>query len=72
MSVAQNMNFIWGTIANRKSTMLQTESGPMRINSIRTKFGNDMEISLKDAEGNIVKVVTVSPSNCASIRESLF
>jgi hypothetical protein len=72
MSVAANMNFIWGSIANGKSTMLQTESGPMRINSIRTKFGTDLEISLKDADGNIVKLVTVNPSNCASIRESMF
>ena len=72
MSVAANMNFIWGSIANRKSTMLQTEFGPMRINSIRTKFGTDMEITLKDTEGNIVKTVNVTPSNCASIRESMF
>lgn len=72
MSVAQNMNFIWGAIGNGRVTMLQTEDGPMRLNSVRTKSGQDFEISLRNSAGEIIKLVTVTPSNCESIRNSLF
>jgi len=44
MSVAANMNFIWGAIADKSRTMIQTDQGPMRIFSIRSKAGVDMEI----------------------------
>lgn len=68
MSVAQNMNWIWATIDNKTTTMFQPETGtPKRISSIRTKFGSDLEIRFKDGS-----LITVTPSNVASIRESLF
>ena len=71
MSVAANMNFIWGTIANKKSTMLQTENGPLKIKSIRTKAGVDMELTLSDMLGNLT-FVTVHPNNAGEIRSKLF
>jgi len=72
MSVAANMNFIWGAIANKSKTMIQTEEGPMKIFSIRTKAGVDMEIMATDNVKNIHKFITVHPLNCAEIRSNLF
>ena len=72
MSVAANMNFIWGSIANKSKTMIQTDQGPMKIFSIRTKAGVDMEIMATDNVKNIHKFITVHPLNCAEIRSKLF
>jgi len=72
MSVAANMNFIWGSIANKSKTMIQTEDGPMKIFSIRAKAGVDMEIMATDNVKDIHKFITVNPLNCGEIRSKLF
>ena len=72
MSVAANMNFIWGAIANKSHTMIQTDQGPMRIFSIRTKAGVDMEIMAVDNQANNHTFITVTPDNSGDIRSRLF
>ena len=73
MSVAANMNFIWGAIANKSKTMIQTEEGPMKIYSIRSNFGGvDMEIMATDNSQNVHTFITVNPNNCEDIRSNLF
>ena len=73
MSVEANMNFIWGSIANKSKTMIQTEEGPMKIYSIRSKFGGvDMEIMATDNSQNVHTFITVRPDNCEEIRSKLF
>ena len=73
MSVEANMNFIWGSIANKSKTMIQTAQGPMKIYSIRSKFGGvDMEIMAVDNSKNIHTFIPVRPDNCGEIRSNLF
>ena len=68
-----NMNFIWGAIANKSKTMIQTDQGPMKIYSIRSKFGGvDMEIMATDNSRNIHTFIPVTPNNCGEIRSKLF
>ena len=69
--IAGNMNFIWGSIANKSKTMIQTNNGSLKIKSIRTKAGVDMELTLSDMLGNLT-FVTVNPNNCGEIRSNLF
>ena len=72
MSVAANMNFIWGAIANKSRTMIQTDQGPMKIFSIRTKAGVDMEIMATNNSQTIHTFISVTPLNCGEIRSKLF
>ena len=67
MSIAATMQFIWGTIANKQSTMLQTENGPARIESVRTTAGANLELKLRNG-----KLLTITPDNCGEIRSNLF
>ena len=73
MSVEANMNFIWGAIANKSKTMIQTEEGPMKIYSVRSKFGGvDLEIMATDNSRNVHTFIPVRPDNCEEIRSKLF
>ena len=73
MTVSENMNFIWGAVANKSKTMIQTDQGPMKIFSIRSKFGGvDMEIMAVDNAKDIHTFIPVTPRNCSDIRSKLF
>ena len=73
MSVEANMNFIWGAIANKSKTMIQTDLGPMKIYSIRFKFGGvDLEIMAVNNNSNLHTFIPVTPDNCGEIRSNLF
>lgn len=73
MTVSENMNFIWGAVANKSKTMIQTDKGPMKIFSIRSKFGGvDMEIMAVDNVKDIHTFIPVTPDNCGDIRSKLF
>jgi hypothetical protein len=73
VTVSENMNFIWGAVANKSKTMIQTDQGPMKIFSIRSKFGGvDMEIMAVDNAKDIHTFIPVTPDNCGDIRSKLF
>lgn len=73
MTVSENMNFIWGAVANKSKTMIQTDQGPMKIFSIRSKFGGvDMEIMAVDNQADLHTFIPVTPLNCGDIRSRLF
>ena len=73
MTVSENMNFIWGAVANKSKTMIQTDQGPMKIFSIRSKFGGvDMEIMAVDNQADLHTFIPVTPDNCGDIRSKLF
>lgn len=73
MTVSENMNFIWGAVANKSKTMIQTDKGPMKIFSIRSKFGGvDMEIMAVDNAKDIHTFIPVTPLNCGDIKSKLF
>lgn len=73
MTVSDNMNFIWGAVANKSKTMIQTDQGPMKIFSIRSKFGGvDMEIMAVDNVKDRHTFIPVTPLNCGDIRSKLF
>jgi hypothetical protein len=71
--IAGNMNFIWGAISSKSKKMILTEDGPMKIYSIRSKFGGvDMEIMATNNSQTIHTFISVTPLNCGEIRSKLF